>query len=286
LSLPKKTTIMAKPTIAKKTKPLSKSEILNAITDVIGKEVSKKHVKDVFDALVSVGHKDLKKNGLFALAGLRKVRCGEEAGASRSEGYQPVHEAGADTRREACEQDCAGTPREGHQGRDRLSASTRMARSDGPVGRRALLTLLGQHLLREPFCENAGHFLPVHLQLGSDGFRPEVRRLLHEGHDGRERPCDVSWGTSGEASALSLGGRLRRRRCARGLPRSTRATLRRLIRRGASRGSSRGPRGTPALGEDVLQAGPSDRFQDVGGEHCGEGFDLSSEGVGHGAPSS
>jgi len=46
---------MAKPTTTtKKTKPLSKAETLKAIADAVGEEVSPKHVKKVFEALVDV----------------------------------------------------------------------------------------------------------------------------------------------------------------------------------------------------------------------------------------
>jgi nucleoid DNA-binding protein len=58
---------MAKPAAPKKTKPLSKSEILNAVSDAVGEEVSKKHVKEVVEHLVAIDHKELKKAGASAL---------------------------------------------------------------------------------------------------------------------------------------------------------------------------------------------------------------------------
>ena len=57
---------MAKPT---KAKPLSKSDVLNAVADAVGEEVARKHVKAVIESLVEVGHKELKKNGIFVLHG-------------------------------------------------------------------------------------------------------------------------------------------------------------------------------------------------------------------------
>jgi nucleoid DNA-binding protein len=63
---------MAKPATTKKTKPLSKSEILNAVSDAVGEEVSKKHVKEVVEHLVAVGHRELKKSGTFVLPGFAK----------------------------------------------------------------------------------------------------------------------------------------------------------------------------------------------------------------------
>jgi DNA-binding protein HU-beta len=56
----------------KNSKPLSKSDILNAIADAVGEEVSKKHVKQVVETLVEVGHKELKKSGIFVLHGFAK----------------------------------------------------------------------------------------------------------------------------------------------------------------------------------------------------------------------
>jgi nucleoid DNA-binding protein len=56
----------------KKTKPLSKSEVVNALADAIGEEVSRKHMTQVVEILVDVGHKELKKNGIFVLHGFAK----------------------------------------------------------------------------------------------------------------------------------------------------------------------------------------------------------------------
>jgi DNA-binding protein HU-beta len=60
---------MAKST---KSKPLSKSDVLNAVVDAVGEEVARKHVKAVIESLVEVGHKELKKNGVFVLHGFAK----------------------------------------------------------------------------------------------------------------------------------------------------------------------------------------------------------------------
>src|ERR1700677_375050 len=65
-------TTMAKPATTKKSKPLSKSEILKAIADAVGDEVSAKHVKAVIEHLVALGHKELKKAGVFVLHGFAK----------------------------------------------------------------------------------------------------------------------------------------------------------------------------------------------------------------------
>jgi nucleoid DNA-binding protein len=62
---------MAKSSTTKK-KPLSKSEILNAVSEEVGEEISRKQVKQIIETLVAVGHKELKKSGIFVLPGFAK----------------------------------------------------------------------------------------------------------------------------------------------------------------------------------------------------------------------
>ena len=78
---------MAKASNSKK--PLSKSEVLSAITDAVGEEVSRKHVKQVVETLISVGHKELKKNGIFVLHGLAKFVVVKKPARPAREGINP-----------------------------------------------------------------------------------------------------------------------------------------------------------------------------------------------------
>jgi DNA-binding protein HU-beta len=80
---------MAKPTTTKKNKPLSKAEILNVIADSVGDDVSKRHVKEVVEALVAVGHKELKKNGVFVLHGFAKFVVVKKPARPAREGINP-----------------------------------------------------------------------------------------------------------------------------------------------------------------------------------------------------
>ena len=73
---------MAKPK-TKATKQLTKSALLLAVVDSVGEGTTRKDVKGVLDALVEIGHKELKKNGVFVLPGIgrlvlvsRKARIG------------------------------------------------------------------------------------------------------------------------------------------------------------------------------------------------------------------
>ena len=80
---------MAKPTTAKKSKPLSKSEVLNAVSEEIGEEVSRKHVKQVIETLVAIGHKELKKSGVFVLHGFAKFVVVKKPARPAREGVNP-----------------------------------------------------------------------------------------------------------------------------------------------------------------------------------------------------
>ena len=78
---------MAKST-TKKNKPISKSEILKAVADAIG-EISPKHVKQVVEALVDVGHKELKKIGMFVFPGFAKFVVVKKPARPAREGINP-----------------------------------------------------------------------------------------------------------------------------------------------------------------------------------------------------
>jgi DNA-binding protein HU-beta len=80
---------MAKSTTGKKSKPLSKSEILHAVSDAIGEEVSKKHVKQIVETLVSVAHRELKKIGTFVLPGFAKFVVVRKPARPAREGINP-----------------------------------------------------------------------------------------------------------------------------------------------------------------------------------------------------
>ena len=74
---------------SKKNKPLSKSAILQAVSDAVGEEVSRKHVKEVVETLVDIGHKELKKNGIFVLHGFAKFVVVKKPARPAREGINP-----------------------------------------------------------------------------------------------------------------------------------------------------------------------------------------------------
>ena len=70
-------------------KPLSKSDILSAVADAIGEEVSRKHVKQIVETLAEVGHKELKKNGVFVVPGFAKFVVVKKPARPARKGINP-----------------------------------------------------------------------------------------------------------------------------------------------------------------------------------------------------
>jgi DNA-binding protein HU-beta len=79
---------MAKATTAKK-KPLSKSAILQEVTETVGDGLSRKQVAQVIETLVAVGHKELKKSGAFVLPGFAKFVVVKKPARPAREGINP-----------------------------------------------------------------------------------------------------------------------------------------------------------------------------------------------------
>ncbi|HEY8079217.1 MAG TPA: HU family DNA-binding protein [Labilithrix sp.] len=79
---------MAKAT-NKTNKPLSKSALLEAITNAVGEDLSKKQIKLVMETLVELGHKELKKTGIFVLPGFAKFTVVKKPARPAREGINP-----------------------------------------------------------------------------------------------------------------------------------------------------------------------------------------------------
>jgi nucleoid DNA-binding protein len=80
---------MAKTSNKTNSKPLSKSAILEAITNAVGEDLSKKQVKLVMETLVQVGHRELKKTGIFVLPGFAKFTVVKKPARPAREGINP-----------------------------------------------------------------------------------------------------------------------------------------------------------------------------------------------------
>ena len=68
---------------------MSKSQLIDKIATTT--ELAKRDVKHVMDTLTDVGHKELKKNGIFLVPRFCKIRRHQETGHQGEEGHQPVH---------------------------------------------------------------------------------------------------------------------------------------------------------------------------------------------------
>jgi nucleoid DNA-binding protein len=79
---------MAKTTAAKK-KPLTKSAIIQEVTQAIGDGISRKQVDQVIAQLVALGHKELKKNGVFVVPGFAKFVVVKKPARPAREGINP-----------------------------------------------------------------------------------------------------------------------------------------------------------------------------------------------------
>lgn len=75
--------------MADKKKALSKSALLEMVTTAIGEEISKKQVKQVVETLVTVGHRELKKSGIFVLPGFAKFVVVKKPARPAREGINP-----------------------------------------------------------------------------------------------------------------------------------------------------------------------------------------------------
>jgi nucleoid DNA-binding protein len=70
-------------------KTLSKNALVQAITEGAGEEVSRKQVKSIMESLVTVGHRELKKAGLFTLPGFAKFRVVKRPATKARQGINP-----------------------------------------------------------------------------------------------------------------------------------------------------------------------------------------------------
>jgi DNA-binding protein HU-beta len=80
---------MAKTTKKTSNKPLSKNAILELVTNAVGEDLSKKQVKLVVETLVEVGHRELKKTGVFVLPGFAKFTVVKKPARPAREGINP-----------------------------------------------------------------------------------------------------------------------------------------------------------------------------------------------------
>jgi nucleoid DNA-binding protein len=70
-------------------KAMSKSALILAVTEAVGEGLTRKHVKAVLDAMVAVGHTELKKSGVLTLPGFAKFRVIKKPATKARQGINP-----------------------------------------------------------------------------------------------------------------------------------------------------------------------------------------------------
>jgi DNA-binding protein HU-beta len=68
---------------------LSKSDLIQTITDAHSDKLTRKDVKTFLESLAAVGHKELKKNGAFVLPGFAKFVVVKKAATKARKGINP-----------------------------------------------------------------------------------------------------------------------------------------------------------------------------------------------------
>jgi nucleoid DNA-binding protein len=79
---------MTKTMVAKKN-PLNKNAIIQEVTETVGYGISRKQVAQVIAELVALGHKELKRNGVFAVRGFAKFVVVKKPARPGREGINP-----------------------------------------------------------------------------------------------------------------------------------------------------------------------------------------------------
>src|SRR5256885_17027782 len=70
-------------------KKLTKSGLIQAVVDAVGDDTPRKTVNAVLAALTGIGHKELKKNGIFVLPGFAKFIVKKRPARPARKGINP-----------------------------------------------------------------------------------------------------------------------------------------------------------------------------------------------------
>jgi nucleoid DNA-binding protein len=70
-------------------KSMSKSGLIQAISEAVGEELTKKQVRTIIESLITVGHRELKKSGVFTLPGFAKFRVVKKPATKARQGINP-----------------------------------------------------------------------------------------------------------------------------------------------------------------------------------------------------
>jgi nucleoid DNA-binding protein len=74
---------------AKKNAPMTKTQLLNALVDASDGTLTRKQVVGLMDSLATIGHKQLKKAGVFTMPGFAKFTVVKKAATKARKGVNP-----------------------------------------------------------------------------------------------------------------------------------------------------------------------------------------------------
>jgi len=69
--------------------PLSKSDLIQALVDKHATNLTRKDVKGIIEAVASIGHAELKKNGIFIVPGLVRMVVIKKPATKARKGINP-----------------------------------------------------------------------------------------------------------------------------------------------------------------------------------------------------
>jgi nucleoid DNA-binding protein len=69
--------------------PLSKSALIQVLVDKLDSTLTRKDVKGILEAMASIGHAELKKNGLFVVPGLVRMLVVKKPATKARKGINP-----------------------------------------------------------------------------------------------------------------------------------------------------------------------------------------------------
>jgi DNA-binding protein HU-beta len=69
--------------------PLSKSALVQLLSDKSASELTRKDVKGILEALATIGHAELKKNGVFVVPGLARMVVVKKPATKERKGINP-----------------------------------------------------------------------------------------------------------------------------------------------------------------------------------------------------
>ncbi len=69
--------------------PLSKSGLVQTLADIHSEKFSRKDVRGMLESIVTVGHQELKKNGIFVVPGLVRLVVIKKPATKERKGINP-----------------------------------------------------------------------------------------------------------------------------------------------------------------------------------------------------